>query len=200
MSGKLALATAGCLFVLVAGLAAWPLAGQKPRREECLPDGVWYGGSVVAYQMTIVPGGRDGHYLVTAEGMYRSGALSTTVTGELFKKGDRYEGALMQLFTSDSAFLRPPPAGKMPDIHAAWSVIRMVDCNTLETTITFYGVYAAAQVWEPGVIWKAGKRPLVDPPDVDLLNVVSGGTPVTETYRRLPRTIDLGLLHKNTAT
>ncbi len=201
MSGKLTRATAGCLFGLVVGLGALPLAGQKPRREECQPDGVWYGGSVVAYQQTIVPAGRDGHYLVTAEGMYKEGVLSTVYSGELVKRGDRYEGPIMQLFTADSTFLKPPPVGKMPDLNIGWGIIEQVDCNTLRNTIPFFGTYLAAGIWQRGLVWSAGgKRPLVDPPDVDLLNVLNGGKPIVETYHRLPRAVEPKLLHKDATT
>ncbi len=191
---------AACLSALLLILAALPAAGQKPKREECQPDGVWYGGSTVAYQMTIVPTGRDGHYLVTAQGMYRGGVLNTSYQGELVKKGDGWEGAVMQLVTTDSAFLNPPPVGKMPDLNVGWVILQLVDCNTLRDSIPFFGTYAAAGIWQPGIIWAGGKRPFIDPPDVDLVNVLNGGKPVEETYHRLPRAIDPKLLHKSTVS
>jgi len=38
--------------------------------------------------------------------------------------------------------------------------------------------------------WKTGgKVPLVDRPDVDLLDVLNGGKPILGTYHRLPTTV-----------
>ncbi len=176
--------------------AALPLSAQKPRREDCGPAGSWYGGSVVAYQFTIYQTGRPDHFTTIAEGMYRQGVLNTVYTGSLVKKGDRYEGPLIQLVTTDSVFVKQMPPGKMPDINAGWGIVEMVDCNTLRNTIPFFGSYTGAGIWAPNE-WKAGgKVPLVDPPDVDLLNVLNGGKPVVETYHRLPTTVNPALLHK----
>ncbi len=186
----------GIAALLVLG-AVLPLSAQKPRREDCGPAGAWYGGSVVAYQLTVYQTGRPDHFTMMFEGMYRDGVMNTAYTGSLVKKGDRYEGPLMQLFTADSAFVKQLPPGKMPDINTGWGIVEMVDCNTLRNTIPFFGRYSGAGIWQPGVAWTAGgKVPLVDPPDVDLLNVLNGGKPVVETYHRLPTTVNPALLHK----
>lgn len=185
------------LLVLPFVLLAVPCFAQHGLGNDCTPAGVWYGGSVVAYQMTIVPAGPAGHYMVQAEGMYKNSVLNTVYTGRFVKKGNVYEGSMMQLSTSDPDFLNPPPIGKMPDLFVGWSVIELVDCNSMKNTIPFFGIYLASNIWQPGIVWlPAGKVPLIDPPDVDLLNVLTGGQPVVETYRRLRNQVNPALLHK----
>ncbi len=175
MSGKGAKrAGRGILLALVVGIAPGALSAQRARARDCSPAGVWYGGSVVAYQLTITATGRPGHFSTLAQGMFRNAVMNTAYTGELLRKGDRYEGPLMQLTTADTAFMQPPPTGKMPDINAGWGIVEMIDCNTIRNTIPFFGTYAGAGIWQPGVVWTSGgKVPLVDPPDVDLLNVLN---------------------------
>jgi hypothetical protein len=128
--------------------------------------------------------------------MYKSSVMNTAYTGEVTVKRHRYEGPLMQLSTSDPSFLNPPPIGQMPDITAAWSSMEQVDCNTIKNTIPFFGIYFASNIWQPGVVWQTpGKVPFLDAPDVDLLDVLAGGVPVVETYRRVSRTVNPALLH-----
>lgn len=170
--------------------------GQQGKGKKCTPAGVWYGGSVVAYQMTVIPAGPAGHYKGFAQGMYKDGAMSTPYWGTFVKKGGKYEGSLMALYTADPEFLNAPPVGKMPDIRVGWSSMEMLDCNTIRNTLPFFGQYNAANIWEPGVTWKNGKVPLVDTPDVDLLNVLNGGRPIVETYHRLSETLNPALIHK----
>jgi len=58
--------------VLLVGLvlASSQLLSQEVRgRHGCDISGAWYGGSVVAYHMTIIPASPAGHYIVFAEGM-----------------------------------------------------------------------------------------------------------------------------------
>lgn len=170
---------------------------QQGQGNQCTPAGVWYGGSVVAYHMTIIPAGPAGHFTVFAEGMYKNSVMNTVYTGELVKTDNVYEGSLMQLTTSDPDFLNPPPIGKMPDIASGWSSMKMLDCDTIQNTIPFFGLYFASNIWQPGVVWSLnGKVPLVDAPDVDLLNVLTGGHPIVETYHRLARSINPTLLHR----
>jgi hypothetical protein len=170
----------------------------KTARSTCDLTGAWYGGSVVAYHMTIIPSLQEGHYIVFAEGMYKNSVMNTVYTGEYVKRGKLVEGSMMQLTSSDPDFLNPPPIGKMPDIAAGWSSLEMVDCNTIKNTIPIFGIYFAPNIWQPGIAWVAqGKVPLIDAPDVDLLDILSGGKPIVETYHRLSKTVNPRLLHHN---
>ncbi len=183
---------------LAAGLllsASQVLAEPGPPRS-CDLAGTWYGGSVVAYQMTIVPAAAPGRYTVFFQGMYKNSVMNTAFTGELARKHDRYQGPFMQLSTSDPDFLNPPPIGKLPNVVAGWTSMELVDCNTIENRIPLFGVYLSGNIWQPGVVWATpGKTPLHDAPDVDLLDLLHGGSPVVETYRRLPKTVNPALLH-----
>lgn len=187
------------ILVLAGGLllSASPLLAEGPPRS-CDLTGTWYGGSIVAYQMTIVPAG-SGHYSVIAEGMYKNSVMNTIYTGLVARKHNRYEGPLMQLTTSDPDFLKPPAEiGKMPDIIAAWSSMELADCNTIQNTIPFFGIYFGGPIGQSGIVWvPPGKIPLLDPPDFNLLLPITGGAPIKETYHRLPRTINPALLPEN---
>ena len=190
--GAVILALAAALLLSVSAAMAEPAHPPRP----CDLAGTWYGGSIVAYQMTIAPAPTPGHYTVFAEGMYKNSVMNTVYTGEVARKHDRYQGPLMQLSTSDPDFLNPPPIGKMPDIVAVWSSMKLADCNTIENTIPFFGMYFASNIWQPGVDWiTPGKVPLVSAPDVDLVDLLNNGNPIKETYHRLLKTINPALLH-----
>lgn len=179
-------------------LAPAPCLAQPGAGHACNPAGTWYGGSVVAYQMTLVPAVPAGHYTVTFQGFYKNSVMSTIVTGDLVKNGQRYEGSVLGLSTQDPDFLNPPPVGKMPDLTVGWISLEMLDCNTIRNTIPFFGLYAGAGIWAPGLVgpvWTDAKVPMVSPPDVDLLDVLAGGQPILETYRRLPELVNPALLH-----
>ena len=90
------LALAAALLLSVSAAMAEP--AHPPRH--CDLTGTWYGGSIVAYQMTIVPAGTSGRYSVVAEGMYKNSVINTIYTGLVARKHDRYQGPLMQLTTS----------------------------------------------------------------------------------------------------
>ena len=177
---------------------------QQGKGNECTIAGTWYGGSVVAYSMTITQSGPAGHYVTYAEGMYKTSILSTGYAGTLAKKGDKYEGSGMALETSRPEYLNPPPFEAMPDLVAAWFSAELVDCNTLRNTIPFFGTYFGSGIWKPGSPWtgvnwtSGGKVPMVDAPDVDLIPILTGDTkPIVETYHRLPSKVNRALLHTN---
>ena len=190
------------LTLAAAVLLSVPLAMAEPAHpaQHCDLTGTWYGGSVVAYQLTVTPAAKPGHFTVIFQGMYKNSAMNTAYSGEVARKRDRYEGSLLQL-TGDEAFLGPPPLiGKMPDLVVVWTSMKLVDCNTIENTIPFFGTYFASNIWQPGIVWNTppfAKVPLVDPPDVDLLNILNNGDPVKETYHRLLKTINPTLPHKD---
>ena len=180
---------------LLLGVAAPGFAQQGPGNG-CTPAGVWYGGSVVAYKLTVVPLVPAGHYTVTFEGMYTNSVMKTTYSGEVEKKGDVYEGSLLALTTQNPDFLTPPPYEEMPDLVAGWMSLRMDDCNNMTNTMPFLGLYSGAGIWQPGPVWINAKKPMIDPPDLDLLVILTGGYPVVESYRRLPNNVSPSLLHK----
>jgi hypothetical protein len=118
------------------------------------------------------------------------------------KNGKVYEGPTMSLTTQDPAYSGPPPFPTLPDLAVGWMSVEMVDCNTIKSTMPFLGVYSGASIWQPGTPWTGinwmpnAKTPLVDPPDVDLIPVLTGDVkPIVETYRRLPQTVKPALLH-----
>ncbi len=202
------------VLVLLVLLAAMPCLAQEGMGNGCTLAGTWYGGSVVAYQLTIVPSVPAGHYSIFAQGMYKATAITATVTGEVVKKGNAYEGSMLSLIGDDSFVNLPPGAnGKMPDLNVGWQSIVMLDCNTIKNTIPFFGTYFGPPsppspfgkgIWEPGTPWSGvnwiagGKVPLLDAPDVDLIPILTGDTkPIVETYHRLLQTVNPALLHHN---
>jgi len=158
------------VFALTTLLLAVPCVAQRGVGNHCTLAGTWYGGTVVAYQMTIAPS-IPGHYTFSYQGIFKASAIAATGTGELVKNGNIYEGSSLSLVGDDSFVNLPPGAnGRMPDVEAVWSSFEMVDCNTMKSTVSFFGTYLAANIWDPGIVWKTGK-PLVDPPDIDWLSI-----------------------------
>ena len=177
---------------------------QQGKGNECTPAGVWYGGSVVAYSLTITQSGPAGNYVTYGEGMYKTSILATGYSATLQKIGNKYEGAGMALETSSPEYLNPPPFKTLPDLAAAWFSIEMVDCNTIKNTIPFFGMYFGASIWQPGTPWSgvnwlsSGKVPFVDAPDLDLIPILTGAMkPIVETYHRVPTKVNPALLHTN---
>ena len=76
----------------------------------------------------------------------------------------------------------------MPDINAGWLSMKLVGCNTVSNLI-FFGLYLSNSVWS------GQKTPMIDAPDVDLINGLNGGRPIVETYHRLPAKVNRALLH-----
>ena len=197
-----------CFLVFILLFAVSTLA-QQGMGNDCTPAGTWYGGSVVAYQLTVAPSAPAGHYTFIFQGIYTPPPPTTIaafVSGEMVKKGNVYEGSMLSL-GGDNAFLNPNPAaiGKMPDLEVGWVSMEMVDCNTIKNVIPFFGIYfgpfglfdtgPGPGIWQPGspgspffgVNWTSGgKVPLVNEPDVDLIPILTGDTkPIVETYHRL---------------
>ena len=198
------------VWILFLLLAAIPCLAQEGMGNECTLAGTWYGGSGVAYQLTIVPSTPAGHYTFVFKGMYVNPAapLAADPSGELVKtgKGEVYEGSMLSL-AGDKSFIDLPPGanGKLPDLVAGWNSMELVDCNTIRNTIPFFGLYAGPLIWTPGSAggpnWIANaKVPLLSEPDVDLIPVVTGGgtKPIVETYHRMPTNVNrtLDAFHK----
>lgn len=200
---------ASSIIVLIIGLAA-SVSAQQGKGNNCNITGTWYGGSVVAYKMTISQNVPGGTYTVVFEGMYKNSVMNTTYTTTLLRKGNRYEGSGLALVTQDPDFLNPPPIGKLPDILVGWFSMDLLDCNTIKNTIPFLGMYLGAPIpgvvpgiWQPGtpwsgIAWVAGaKAPMIDPPDVDMIPILSGDVkPIVETYRKVPNKVNPTLLHR----
>jgi hypothetical protein len=53
--------------VLLVLLANVPCLTQPGAGNDCTLAGTWYGGSVVAYQLTIVPSVPAGHYTISVQ-------------------------------------------------------------------------------------------------------------------------------------
>ncbi len=200
------------VLILVVLLAAVSCLAQQGLGNDCTLAGTWYGGSVVAYQFTIIPAGPAGHYITFAQGFYKNAVMNTVYSGTLEKRGNKYEGSGMALLTQDPDFLNPPPLGKLPDIIAGWFITELTDCNTIKSTIPFLGLYFGRPmppqikgIWEPGTPWTGinwvanGVAPMFDAPDVDMIPVLTGGEtkPIVETYHRLPMSVNPTLLHHN---
>ena len=172
------------VFILVAiSSFVSPCFAQQGQGNECTIAGNWIGGSVVAYQMTIIPINPSGHYMVLTQPGFTEGTLATMFTQTVVKHGDVYEGGGVQLYSENPAFASGPPTlFLMPDVHVLWSSMKLTDCNTLTTSIPFFGLYFADGIFSGTTV------PFVTPLDVDLVNVLNGGMPITESYRRLPTT------------
>jgi hypothetical protein len=193
------LLAAGLLLIATASAFA-----QQRKGNDCTLAGVWYGGSAVSYLMTVTPTGSAGHYTVVFEGMFKNAVMNTNFNMTLKNRGKKYEGSGVALMTKDPAFLNPPPLEKMPDLIAGWFSMQLVDCNTIKNTIPFLGYYFGPGIWQPGtetsgVKWVAGSKvPLLDPPDIDVIPILTGGPkPIVETYHRLPTKVNRNLLHTN---
>lgn len=195
------LCCAALLVIALFSLVSFSSA-QHGRGNDCTLAGVWYGGSVVAYRLTITPAGPAGHYSVITEAMYKNSVLSTNWTGEVTKKGRRYEGSMSALSTQDPAYAGPPPFANLPDIAAGWFTFELMDCNTMKSVIPFLGLYYGAGIWKPGTPWTGidwapnGKVPMIDTPDMDIIPFLTGDTkPIVETYHRVAQTVNPALLH-----
>ncbi len=188
---------------LLASLPVLPCLAQQGVGNQCTLAGTWYGGSVVAYFLTVTPAGPAGQYATAAQPMYKNSVLSTGYAGRLVKNGKVYEGPMMSLTTQDPAYSGPPPFATLPDLAVVWESVEMLDCNTIKATIAFFGVYSGALIWLPGSPWTGiswmpnPKVPLTDAPDIDMIPILTGDTkPVVETYHRLPEAVNPALLHK----
>ena len=177
---------------------------QQGKGNACSLAGVWYGGSAVPYLMTVTPAGPAGHYTVVFEAAYKSAVLNTTFSMTVQKEGSKYVGSGLMVLTQDPAFLNPPPLPSMPDLLAGWFSMEFVNCNTIRNTIPFLGYYVGAGIWQPGtetsgVNWVSnGKVPLIDPPDMDMIPILTGGSkPIVESYHRLLMKVNPALLHTN---
>lgn len=162
-------------------LVALPCFAQQGPGNDCTIAGTWYGGSVVAYQMTIIPIAPAGRFVVITEPGFTDGKLSTLYSETVVKNGDSYEGGGIQFYSEDPSFATEPPTlGKLPDVRAVWSTMKLTDCNTLSNYIPFFGLYFSSGIWSGKTI------PFTTPLDVDLVVILNDGKAIQETYHRMP--------------
>ena len=132
----------------------------------CDPTGTWLGGSNAEapdYQMTFVPTGA-GQYAMTAQYIPDPGVHSTTFTGELIKSGAQtYTAYIIATYTQG-------------ELDAARSQAVMLDCNTIQFTYTWLGVYLPIT---------SDKTPFVTQPEIEVIRDFLGGSPIVETYHRV---------------
>ena len=160
---------------------------DKNSKQNCTQTGTWYGGSYVPehegykYQYTFIPIETEGHYSVTADGVYNPDTLgaevATTWTGQMVKKHGRhggkakdnsaYEIRLIALTSTDP--VDPPEV--LPMIWAVKGDVRFDGCDTLIIEYDWFAIHT----WD--------KVPFVDEPDVWLLY---DGQKIVETIKRMP--------------
>ena len=148
----------------------------------CDIAGTWYGGSDpnTPYIWTITPmvGGR---YSSVAQQAYPFSLIAeyagtTNWAIDITKLNARdYESYGMSYWTYRWAGTDQP---QLPELDIVRSRLRLVDCNTIENTIDAFAVYFHFN--------STSMTPFVTPPDLDLLELFTGGDPIVETYHRMP--------------
>jgi hypothetical protein len=174
--------TRGVAVVLVLSALAFAVpAGAQGLGSGCDISGTWFGGSEgqPPYQFTIWPigAGRYGALAQPAIGVpARADGAWTNWTGELVKKGQRFDSYMIQFWVSAPTAEAPDGVAEIDAVH---SRMQFIDCNTIKNTIDVYGVYVP---YTPDVV------PFVDPFDFDIMAWLAelGVTEIEETYHRMP--------------
>ncbi len=172
------------LAMIVFALAAMPCLAQGYGRV-CDPTGTWLGGSdpsAPGYQLTVVPQ-TAGRYSATYQAIFDPGAHLTAYTGELVKTGaQNYTGYIVAGLSENQAMVDyyasigvTVEVGS-PEVDAAYEKIVMLDCNTIQSTITWFGWYLPMT---------NDKIPFVTQPEVEFIRDFLGGEPIVETYHRV---------------
>jgi hypothetical protein len=160
----------------------------------CSLAGTWYAGSdpTYSYLWSFTPSAQDRFFSVTE--LAGAGVLDPSVwgymwttawSGEAVKTGPAtYEWWGIQYLIWDPAAADGAGVdGSSPELDVGHSTIRFLDCNTLISTIDYYGGYFAFD--------NATETPFVTPLDVNWLDVY-GVTTIVETYHRMPTPSVLG--------
>jgi len=177
---------AGILFVL---LVSVPCVAQG-FGNSCDVTGTWYGGSEYQYLWTFTPMAAGRYYSITQPGFDNRpfGYVAwTNWTGEIVKTGARtYDSSGMSYWIWDQAAAEAFMAqtgitfdAGLPEVDIVHSRIRLIDCNTFTSTIDVYAGYFS---------FTPEKRPFVDTPDIDWLQILYPGVTLVETYHRMPAT------------
>ncbi len=174
-----------CLLApIVVVLAAAPCLAQGIGRP-CDPSGTWIGGgnpAVPSYQLTVVPT-QAGRYSITFQMIFDPGIHSTNYTGELIRNDARtFTAYAMATFgeTQESvdfyASLGIDISTSDQEADAIVEAARMVDCDTMEFKINWFGWYLPIT---------GDKIPFVTQPEVEFIHDFLGGEPMVETYHRV---------------
>jgi len=159
----------------------------------CDPNGTWIGGggSVPSYRLTVSLQ-LSGRYSVEYQQLYTFSSADfgypwfTTWQGEWHKiRANRYEAYAffnnqitpeIAAIYADMGIILTEGDLTIPELDGIWGHVMMLDCNTLRSTIEWYGVY---------IPLSAGKIAFVTPPDGEIIQDFNGGTPIVETYHRV---------------
>jgi len=163
------------VLILVITLIAIP-CGAQGFGNECNPVGTWFGGSdsSSAKYLLRITAGPAGRYTVTYYiGFTPAISRLSPWSGDMVKSKDGY--VVYSIALANFASVPPPAGGAPPDIWAVRARMTFDGCDTLKSTLDFFGGYK----WDT-------KVPFLDPPDYS-------GTIGTESYRRMPTTCAEGL-------
>ncbi len=153
------------LAVMMLVLIAVPCLAQGIG-STCSPAGTWIGGSdpqAPIYQMTLIPTAA-GRYAFIGQYIPDAGIYSTAFMGELIKNGAQtYKLYLMATYTQQ-------------ELDAAISKGVMLDCDTIQFTYTWIGVYLPIT---------NDKIPFVTQPEIEVIRDILAGNPIVETYHRV---------------
>ena len=180
-------------FAIVFLFALGGTSFAQSKGRTCDVSGTWVGGSgtVPGYRLTInfQPSGR---YSVEYQQLYAYSSADlgrpwfTTWQGEWHKvDAQRYEG--YSFFNSQ---ITPEMAAiyaglgltlteddlALPELDGIFGHVVMLDCNTLQSAIEWFGVY---------IPLTAEKIAFVTPPDGEIIRDFNGGTPIIEIYHRV---------------
>jgi len=173
------------LLIISCALLVSPGLAQNPQHN-CSMVGTWLGGSdpsgIPYYQMTITSE-VDGKLLVAYQAMYGPGIHYTSWTGEAKKgtaKTSEYALATY-IITQEMADFYLQNFGIQVDpgsfeADGIYTHARMLDCDTIESTITWFGWYIPIT---PDTV------PFVTQPQIEYIRDLNGGQPIVEIYRRI---------------
>lgn len=174
------------ILVLLAVAVAIPCSAQGVGKS-CDISGTWYGGSDPAFQYlwTITPLNAGRYSSVTQPGFDNRpfGYITwTNWTGEITRVDARtYDSYGMSYWVWAPGAAPDGVNAALPEVDIVHSRLRLVDCNTMTSTIDLYAGYFS---------FTPEKTPFVTPPDVDWLQVLYPGvTTLMETYHRMPTTL-----------
>ncbi len=152
----------------------------------CDPTGTWLGGSdptVPGYQMTVSPDSFD-RYLLVFQVANNPGIYGTAYTGELKRTGPRtfveHAAALFEINQGAADFYASLGVIltdlSKPELDAIYGHGVMPDCDTIQFTIDWYGLYLP---------YTLDKTPYVTQPELEVVQDFLGGSPIKETYHRV---------------
>jgi hypothetical protein len=175
-----------CLLAMIMFVSvAVPCLAQGYGRA-CDLAGTWLGGSdpkVPGYKLTVVPVAA-GRYSVTYEILSNPGLYYSSYTGELRKDGAQsYAGCAVASFEINQAnaawylaqFGISVNVGDF-ELDAVHETVVMLDCDTLQGTIGWFGWY---------VPFTNAKVPFVTKPEIEAISSLCGGQPIVEIYHRV---------------